>query len=112
LNRESCGRDKIKTWDKLVPELKNTCFPMDYALNLLKIIQNLKKLMMLVEEYMKEFYRLYIRSRYNDGSLKSISKDVSGLSYAIQDEFHVLNFCLVAMDNQETFRTKEKLLRR
>jgi hypothetical protein len=62
---------------------------MDYALNLLRRLQNLKQLKMLVKEYMEEFYKLSIRSRKNEESLESISRYVNGLSYAIQDEFHV-----------------------
>jgi hypothetical protein len=37
---------------------------------------------------------------------------VNGLSYAIQDEFHVLNFHSVAEDYQATLRIEEKLLRK
>lgn len=47
---------------------------------------------MSIKEYMKDFYKLSIRSRHNEESLESIARYVNGLSYAIQDEFNVLNF--------------------
>ena len=37
---------------------------------------------------------------------------MNGLSYVIQDEFNVLNFCLVAEAYQAALRIKEKLLRK
>jgi len=59
---------------------------------MLRRLQNLKKLKMSVKEYTKEFYRLFIRFGKNEESLEPIIRYVNGLSYAIQYEFHVLNF--------------------
>ena len=42
VNRESSGREKIKTWDRMVSEMKCKFSLVDYALNLLRRLQNLK----------------------------------------------------------------------
>ena len=44
-------REKVKTWDRMVSEMKCNFFPMDYALNLLRRLDNLKQFDMLVKEY-------------------------------------------------------------
>jgi hypothetical protein len=62
LNRESSGRDNIKTLDRML-ELKGNCFPVDYALNMLRRLHNLKQFKMSIKEYTKEFFKLCIRSR-------------------------------------------------
>ena len=75
--------------------MKHKFFPVDYALNLLRRLQNLKQLKMSVKEYTEEFYRISIRSRHIEESTKSIVRYANGVSYAIQDEFTILNFYLV-----------------
>jgi hypothetical protein len=41
-DKEGSGKEKNKTWDKMVPLLKSEFFPVGYALNLLRRLQNLK----------------------------------------------------------------------
>jgi hypothetical protein len=79
---------------------------------MLRRLQNLKQLKMSVKEYMEEFYRLSIRSGKNEERLESIVRYVNGLSYAIQDEFHVLNFHSMVEAYQATLRIDQPTGRR
>ena len=56
-----------------------------------KVIE-FEAVMVLVNEYIGEFYKLSIRYGKNEESLEYISIYVNGLNYAIRDEFNVLNF--------------------
>ena len=67
---------------------------------------------MSVKEYTEKFYKLSIRSRQNEESLESIARYANVLSYAIEDEFNVLSFHLVAEAYQTTLRIEETLLRK
>jgi len=82
---------------------------MDYDLNILRTLQNLKQLMMLVNKYIEEFYRLSIRCRKNDESLESINIYMDGRSYYIQDEFIVFYFNSLIEVYQEIFIIEDKL---
>ena len=112
LNRECSFREKIKTQDRMVLKMKRKFLLVDYALNLFKGLHNLKQLKMPVKEYIEEFYKISIRVGQNEESLESISRYVNDLSYAIQDEFNVLNFLSVAKDYPTDLRIEEKLLRK
>ena len=46
----------IKSWDRMVAKLKGKFFPKDYQLTLYRQVKNIKKKMMIVREYTKEFY--------------------------------------------------------
>lgn len=47
----------------MVSKMKCNFFPVGYALNLLRRLQNLKQLKMSVKEYIEEFSKLSIKSR-------------------------------------------------
>jgi hypothetical protein len=86
--------------------------PVDYVLNLLRRIQNLKQVKMTMKEFTKECHRLSTRANKTGESPESIAKYVCGLRYAIQYEFDVLNFCLVVESCQTALRIEEKLQRK
>ena len=92
--------------------MKHNFLSVDYALNLLRRLHNLKQVNMLVKEYEEEFYMHSIRSGQNEESTESVARYVNGLSYAIQDEFNALNFHSVAEAYQVALRIEEKLLRK
>ena len=62
IDRKRRGKEKIKTWVKMVRKIKNKFLPIDYQVSLLRKMQNLKQKDMIVKEYTEEFYRLDIRS--------------------------------------------------
>ena len=58
INRQRRGKEKIRTWPKMVNKVKNKFLPADYQVSLLRKMQNLKQKDMIVKEYTKEFHRL------------------------------------------------------
>jgi hypothetical protein len=55
------GKQRIKSWDRMVAKMKAKFIPRDYQINLFRRMQNLRQKGMTVKEYTEEFYRLNIR---------------------------------------------------
>ena len=73
-DRQRRGKEKIKTWLKMVNKVKKKFLPIDYQVSLLRNMQNLRQKDMTVKEYTKEFYRLDIRSRHVDDYVEKIAR--------------------------------------
>ena len=86
INRQRKGKQKIKTWEKMVNKIKKKFLPTDYQMNLLRKMKNLKQKDMSVKNYSEEFYRIDIRSRHVDDEIEKVTKYLNGLRYGIQDE--------------------------
>ena len=54
--RRKKDKPLIKSWDRMVAKMKGKFLPQDYQLTLYRQVKNLKKKMMIVREYTKEFY--------------------------------------------------------
>jgi hypothetical protein len=50
-DRRRKGKAKIKSWDRLVANLKDKFIPKDYQLNLFRRLQNLRQKGLSVKEY-------------------------------------------------------------
>ena len=85
-DRQRRGKEKIKTWPKMVNKVKKKFLPIDYEVSLLRKMQNLKQKNMTIKEYTEEFYRLDIRSRHVDDDVEKIARYIDGLRSGIQDE--------------------------
>ena len=70
----------------MVNKIKKRFLPVDYQVNLLRKMQNLRQKDMTVKEYTKEFYRLEIISRHVDDEVKKVARYLNGLRSRIQDE--------------------------
>ena len=83
---------------------------MDYALNLLRRLQNLEQLKMYNKGVnigiLQAFYEVWIELGES-----RIHLHVCEWLYVIQDEFNVLKFCSMEKAYQVSFRIEEKLLR-
>ena len=66
IDRQRRGKEKIRTWLKMVNKVKNKFLPPDYQVSLLRKMQNLRQRDMKVNEYTKEFYRMNIRFGHVD----------------------------------------------
>ena len=55
------GKQKIKSWDRIIAKMKVKFIPRDYQIPLFRRMQNLRQKLMTVKEYTKEFYKLNIR---------------------------------------------------
>jgi hypothetical protein len=60
-DRRSKGKQKIKSWDRMIAKMKAKFIPRDYQITLFRRMQNLRQKLMTVKEYTEEFYRLNIR---------------------------------------------------
>ena len=59
-DRQRKGKEEIKTWVKMVNNVKNKFLPSNYQVSLLRKIQNLRQRDMSVKDYI-EIYKLDIR---------------------------------------------------
>ena len=85
-DRQRRGKEKIRTWPKMVNKVNKKFLPVDYQVSLLRKMQNLRQRDMTVKEYTEEFYRLDIRSRHVDDDVEKIARYINGLRSGIQDE--------------------------
>ena len=51
IHRERIGRTKIKSWDKMLRNIKSHFMPKHYQLNLIRQLQNLSQKTMSIQEY-------------------------------------------------------------
>jgi hypothetical protein len=53
-------------------------------------MQNLRQNLMIVKEYIEEFYRLNIRAGHWESNDEKVARYMNGLRYEIQDEMSML----------------------
>jgi len=61
VDRRCKGKQKMKSWDKMVAKLKSKFIPKYYQINMFIKLQNLRQKSLSVKEYNKEFYGPNIR---------------------------------------------------
>jgi hypothetical protein len=106
------GKNKIKSWDRMVAKIKEKFIPKDYQINMFIIFHNLRNKILLVKEYTEEFYRLNIRARQKENEDEKIARYINGLRYEIQEEISMINVSKVEDDYQEALKAEEKLDRK
>ena len=111
-DRQSRGKEKIKTWPKMVNKVKNKFLPIDYQVSLLRKMQNLKQKDMTMKEYTKEFYRLDLRSGHVDDDVEKIARCINGLRSGIQDEISFVKLESVEEAYQYALKAKEILTKK
>jgi hypothetical protein len=89
-DRRSKGKQKIKSWDRMIAKMKAKFIPRDYQITLFRHMQNLRQKMMTVKEYTEEFYRLNIRAGHRESDDEKVARYLNGLRYDIQDELSML----------------------
>jgi len=72
------GKEKIMKWDRMVTKLKNQFIPIDYELELLKRLQNLRQKNKSVKEYTEEFHKMIIRNRHSEASKEKVARYING----------------------------------
>ena len=77
------GKQKIKSWDRMVAKMKAKFIPRDYQITLFRRMQNLRQKLMTVKEYTEEFYKLYIRAGHRESDEEKVARYVNGLRYDI-----------------------------
>jgi hypothetical protein len=82
-DRHCQGKQKIKSWDRMIAKMKVKLIPRDYQISLFRRMQNLRQKMMTVKEYTEEFYRLNIRAGHYERNDEKVARYMNGLRYEI-----------------------------
>jgi hypothetical protein len=110
--RRSRGKQKIKSWDRMIAKMKAKFIPRDYQITLFRRMQNLRQKLMTVKEYTEEFYRLNIRAGHRESDDEKVARYLNGLRYDIQDEISMATIRTVEDAYQMALKAEEKLSRK
>jgi hypothetical protein len=111
-DRRCKGKQKIKSWDRMIAKMKAKFIPRDYQITLFRRMQNLRQKMMTVKEYTEEFYRLNIRAGHRESDDEKVARYLNGLRYDIQDELSMVTIRTVEDAYQMALKAEEKLSRK
>jgi hypothetical protein len=111
-DRRCKGKQKIKSWDRMIAKMKAKFIPRDYQITLFRRMQNLRQKLMTVKEYTEEFYRLNIRAGHRESDDEKVARYLNGLRYDIQDELSMLTIRTVEDAYQLALKAEEKLSRK
>jgi hypothetical protein len=89
-DRRCKGKQKIKSWDRMVAKMKAKFIPKDYQITLFWRMQNLRQKLMSVKEYTEEFYKMNIRAEHQESDDEKVARYMNGLRYDIQDEMSMM----------------------
>jgi hypothetical protein len=81
VERRIKGKQRIKSWDRMVANLKAKFIPKDYQIYLFRKMQNLRQKGMTIKEYIEEFYQLNIGTRQRERDEEKFYKYINGLRY-------------------------------
>ena len=112
VDRKRKGKQKIKNWEKMVHKIKKFFLLVDYQVNLLRRMQNLKQKDMSVKDYIEEFYRIDIRSGHVDDEIEKVAIYLNGLRFGIQDEMSFVKVDIVEEAYQYSLKAKDLLTKR
>jgi hypothetical protein len=108
-DRRSKGKQKIKSWDRMIAKMKVKFIPRDYQITLFRRMQNLRQKLMIVKEYTEEFYKLNIREGHRERNDEKVARYMNGLRYDIQDEMSMTTIITVEDAYHMALKAKEKL---
>jgi hypothetical protein len=108
-DRRSKGKQKIKSWDRMIAKMKAKFIPRDYQITLFRRMQNLRQKLMTVKEYTEEFYKLNIRAGHRESDDEKVARYMNGLRYNIQDEMSLMTIRTVEDAYQMALKAEEKL---
>jgi hypothetical protein len=111
-DRHCQGKQKIKSWDRMIAKMKVKFIPRDYQISLFRRMQNLRQKLMTVKEYTEEFYRLNIRAGHRESNDEKVVRYMNGLRYKIQDEKSMMTIRMVEDAYQMGLKAEEKLSRK
>jgi hypothetical protein len=106
------GKQKIKSWDRMIAKMKVKFIPKDYQITLFRRMQNLRQKLMSLKEYTEEFYKLNIRAGHRESDDEKVSRYMDGLRYDIQDEMSMMIIRSVEYAYQMALKAEEKLSRK
>jgi Icc-related predicted phosphoesterase len=108
-DRRCKGKQKIKSWDRMIAKMKAKFIPRDYQITLFRRMQNLRQKMMTVKEYSEEFYKMNIRVGHRESDDENFSRYLNGLRYDIRDEMSMVTIRTLEDAYQMALKAEEKL---
>jgi hypothetical protein len=96
----------------MVVNMKAKFIPRDYQINLFQRMQNLRQKMMMVKEYIEEFYRINIREGHWESNDEKVSRYMNGLRYEIQDEMSIMTIQTVEDSYKMALKAEENMSRK
>ena len=110
--RQKRGKEKIKTWMKMLAKMKKKFLPADYQVSLMRKMQNLRQKEMSVKEYIEKFYKLDIRFGHVDDEVEKVARYLNGLRTSIQDEISYVKIDSVEEAYKFSLKAEERLTKR
>jgi hypothetical protein len=108
-DRRCKGKQKIKSWDRMVAKMKDKFIPKDYQITMFWRMRNLRQKLMSVKEYTEEFYKLNIREGHRESDDEKVFRYMNGLRYDIQDDMIMMIIRTVEDAHQMALKAEEKL---
>jgi hypothetical protein len=78
-DRRYKGKQKIKSWDRMVEKMKAKFIPKDYQITLFQRMQNLRQKLMSVKEYTEEFYKINNKESHRESNDEKVARYMNGL---------------------------------
>jgi hypothetical protein len=73
VDRRCKGKQKIKSWNRMVAKMKDKFIPKDYQITLFRTMQNLRQKLMSMKEYTEEFYMINIRAGHRESDDEKVA---------------------------------------
>jgi hypothetical protein len=112
VERRKNNKSLITSWNRMVANMRVKFFPKYYQLSLYRQMQNLRKRLLCIREYIEEFYKVNLRASYVEESTKKAARYVNGLRMEIQDEINMISPRTMEEAYQCNLRVEENLLRK
>jgi hypothetical protein len=108
-DRRCKGKQKIKSWARMIAKMKAKFIPRDYQITLFRRMQTLRQKLMTVKEYTEGSYRLNIREGHRESDDEKVARYLNGLRYDIQDELSMVTIRTVEDAYPMALKAEEKL---
>lgn len=110
--REQIGRKKINSWERMKIIIKTQFLPLDYEVQIHKMLMSLKQREMDVSAYTEEFNKLTLRARKQEEEVEKVARYLNGLRQNIQDEINMLTPEIIHKCFQLSLREEDKIKRK
>ena len=92
INRQRCGKQPVRSWEKMKKLLKARFLPPNYEQTLYNQYQNCRQGVRTVAEYIEEFHRLSARTNLSENEQHQAARFVGGLRFNIKEKVRLQPF--------------------
>ena len=96
----------------MVANMRAKFLPKYYQLILYRQVQNLRKILLIVREYIEEFYKVNLRVGYVEESAEKVARYVNGLRMDIQEDINMISPRTMEEMYQCSLREEENIVRK